>query len=46
MLDNKVIAEISINGLMSGEIQETKQLLAYENNVNINDIKVSFLGGL
>lgn len=40
LLNEKEIASISIEGLMIGEIEETKKLLAYENNVSYEDIKI------
>ena len=41
LLNGKEIASISIEGLMDGEITATKELLAYEKNVDIKDIKVA-----
>jgi len=40
ILNEKVIYSMSIEGLMSGEMHETRELLAYENKVKINDITV------
>ena len=40
-INDKVITEISLDGLFIGEIQATKELLAQENNVSIDDIKIS-----
>ena len=40
---NKILAEISINGLDINEIEETKQLLAYENKTIPNAIETKII---
>ena len=40
LLNDKVIYSMSIEGLMSGEMHSTRELLAYESKVKINDITV------
>ena len=39
----KLLCKISIQGYFPNEIKETKGLLAYENNLNLEDIEVKFL---
>lgn len=41
-LRGKELAWISLEGLFSGEVKETKGLLAFENNVNENEIKAIY----
>lgn len=41
-LRGKELCSISLKGLFSGEIQETKGLLAYENKVNESEIKAIY----
>lgn len=41
-LRGKELAWISLEGLFSGEVRETKGLLAYENKVNERDIKTIY----
>lgn len=41
-LKGKELAWISLEGLFAGEVRETKGLLAYENTVNENEIKVFY----
>ena len=38
--NDEELCRISIEGLFAGEINATKELLAYENGVDISDIKV------
>lgn len=38
IIKNKVVMAISIEGLFEGEIEATKELLAYENNCDIAEI--------
>jgi cytoskeletal protein CcmA (bactofilin family) len=40
VLNSKRIAGISIDGLFAGEIKSTRELLAYENGVAVDEIKV------
>lgn len=40
-LNNKELLKLSIEGLMRNEIEITKSFLAYENNINITDIKIT-----
>jgi hypothetical protein len=40
VLNGKRLAGLSIDGLMDGEIQATKELLAYENGVEPDAIQV------
>ena len=40
ILNGKILTSISFEGLMTGEMHETRELLAYENKVKINDITV------
>jgi hypothetical protein len=39
-ITNERMAAITIEGLYDGEIEETKELLAYENNIQVSDINV------
>lgn len=39
----KLLCKIGIEGYFFGEIKETRSLLAYENNLNLEDIEVKFL---
>jgi len=44
ILNKKLLCSISKKGLFEGEIQSTKELLAYENNVSIKDIIINKKG--
>lgn len=37
-IDNKEKCAYTVNGTFPGEMQATKELLAYENNVEVSDV--------
>lgn len=37
--NNEKLAAISINEIFEGEVESTKELLAYENGINVEDVE-------
>lgn len=41
-LKGEVVQKVSVSGYMAGEVQATRELLAYEHGVDVAEITVDF----